>query len=193
RVDVSGHTGGNNITNRSGSFSVTYSPTPKIRGNLFATYQKTAFSVTAQVEYTGSGKLNIQNGWIGPGDTATFVRQFGGEPYSPSAGPPICEAVGLPDGCENPVTVSYHPNRDRTVTSNDLPSWTTLNLNFSYDFGRSRRMSLDRFESLNLFFNIDNVGDRVPTFFSGTGAGGISAALFSGRGRTYRAGVRMEF
>ena len=55
------------------------------------------------------------------------------------------------------------------------------------------RSSLDRFESLNLFFNIDNVGDRVPTFFSGTGAGGINTALFSGMGRTYRAGVRMEF
>src|SRR5690606_17515620 len=178
RIDVSGQTGGNNITNSFGSFSNNYSPTPRIRGNLFTTYQKNAFAITAQIQYVGSGKLNVQNGWLAPGDTATFVRQSGGEPYSPSAPPPICEGIGLPADCENPITVSYHPNRDRTVTSNELPSWTTLNLNISYDFGRSRRVSLDRFESLNVFLNIDNVGDRIPTFFSGTGAGGLNTALF---------------
>jgi outer membrane receptor protein involved in Fe transport len=46
---------------------------------------------------------------------------------------------------------------------------------------------------LSAYLNIDNVGDRIPTFFSGTGAGGINTALFSGMGRQYRMGVRMEF
>jgi len=67
-----------------------------------------------------------------------------------------------------------------------------LTLNFNYDFGRSR-LQLDRFEALSAYLNIENVGDRIPTFFSGTGAGGINTALFSGMGRSFRMGVRMEF
>jgi outer membrane receptor protein involved in Fe transport len=54
-------------------------------------------------------------------------------------------------------------------------------------------LQLDRFESLSDYFNIENVGDRVPTFFSGTGAGGINTSLYSALGRQYRLGVRMEF
>jgi outer membrane receptor protein involved in Fe transport len=73
-----------------------------------------------------------------------------------------------------------------------LPSWTTLNLNFNYDFGRSR-FNFDRFESLSAYLNITNVGDRIPNFFSGNGAGGLNTTYFSGMGREYRMGVRMEF
>ena len=40
---------------------------------------------------------------------------------------------------------------------------------------------------------VENIGDRTPDFFSGTGAGGINTSLYSGLGRQYRMGVRMEF
>ena len=91
-----------------------------------------------------------------------------------------------------PLYQPYDPDVERTVSEGETPSWTTLNLNFSYDFGRSR-FQLDRFESLTAYFNIENVGYRTPTFFSGTGAGGINSSLFSAIGRQYRMGIRMEF
>jgi outer membrane receptor protein involved in Fe transport len=70
--------------------------------------------------------------------------------------------------------------------------WTTLNLNFRYDFGLSN-LGLDNFESLEAYFNITNVGDRVPDFYSGNGAGGINTTFFSGMGRQYELGVQMRF
>jgi len=178
RTDVSGQTGSRNLEGGFAGFGTTnYSPTPRIRGNLFLTYNKNAFTMTAQAIYTGAGKLNLESGWLGPGDATIYTRYSNGI-VDPSG--PVNQYVG------------YDPNLDRTVFSNDLPSWTTLNLNFSYDFGRSR-MQLDRFESLTAYVNIENVGDRIPTFISGTAAGGLNTALFSGFGRSYRMGVRMEF
>jgi hypothetical protein len=174
RYDVSGQTGGNNITNGFGSFSVNYSPTPRIRGNLFMTYSKNAFSVTGQAQYTGRGRLNNQNRWIGPGESILHQEYNNGAPFG------------------DPVLVEYAPNLARTTTQPETPSYTTLNVNLNYDFGLSR-MQLDRFENLNVYLNIENIGDRIPTFFSGVDAGGINAALFSGMGRQYRMGVRMEF
>ena len=182
--NVAGQNGGNQIATYFGSFAVNYSPTPKIRGNLFMTYSKNAFSLTAQARYTGTGKLNLQNGWLAPGDSHTYQRYRGGVPSSATT------PAGCPEGCA--VTVEYADDIIRTVDNNDIPSWTTLNLNFNYDFGRSRFL-LEQFESLNVYLNIENVGDRIPTFFSGIGAGGINTSLYSGFGRSYRMGVRMEF
>jgi outer membrane receptor protein involved in Fe transport len=177
-TDVSGQTGSRNLEGGFSGFGTTnYSPTPRIRGNLFLTYNKNAFTMTAQAIYTGAGKLNVESGWLGPNDGTYYTRYSNG--FIDVAGP-VNQYVG------------YDPNLDRTVYSNDLPSWTTLNMNFSYDFGRSR-FQLDRFESLSAYLNIENIGDRIPTFISGTGAGGLNTSLFSGMGRSYRMGVRMEF
>jgi hypothetical protein len=176
-LDVSGQTGGNNLANYFGTFSTNYSPTPKIRGNLFLTYSKNAFSVTAQARYTGTGKLSKQNNWLAPGDSTYWTLYVNDAPSTDA---------------DYPLFQPYDPNVERTVSDGDTPSWTTLNLNFNYDFGLSR-FQLDRFESLSAYFNIENVGDRVPTFFSGTGAGGINTSLYSALGRQYRLGVRMEF
>lgn len=174
RHDVSGQTGGNNITESFGSFGVNYSPTPRIRSNLFMTYNKNAFSVTAQARYTGSGKLNLQDRWLAPGDVFTYI------PHS----------QGLATG--GPITVNYDPDIERTSTVQELPSFTTLNLNLNYDLALSR-FDVERFEAMSVYLNIENIGDRIPSFFSGTGAGGINTALFSGMGRSYRIGVNMEF
>jgi outer membrane receptor for Fe3+-dicitrate len=133
--------------------------------------------VTAQARYTGTGKLSKQNGWLAPGDSTWWTLYVNDEPSTNE---------------DYPLNQPYDPDVERTVSSGDTPSWTTLNLNFSYDFGRSR-LQLDRFESLNAYFNIENVGDRIPTFFSGTGAGGINSALYSALGRQFRMGVRMAF
>lgn len=169
RRDVSGQTGSNGLGNIFGSFGYNYSPTPEFSGNMFMTYTKNAFRVTGQVRYTGSGELNLQDGWIGPGETGSYVNSEG-------------ETVSVP----------YAPNLDRTVSGGDLPSWATLNVNFGYDFGRSQ-MALNRFENLSVYLNITNIGDRVPDFFSGTGAGGINTTYYSGMGREYELGLRMQF
>jgi hypothetical protein len=144
---------------------------------LFLTYSKNAFSVTAQARYTGTGKLSKQNNWLAPGDSTYWTLYVNDAPSTDA---------------DYPLFQPYDPNVERTVSDGDTPSWTTLNLNFNYDFGLSR-FQLDRFESLSAYFNIENVGDRVPTFFSGTGAGGINTSLYSALGRQYRLGVRMEF
>jgi outer membrane receptor protein involved in Fe transport len=88
--------------------------------------------------------------------------------------------------------VTYDPTLLNTVSNGALPSWTTLNLNFNYDFSRSR-FQFDRFESLSVYMDVDNAGDRIPGFFSGTNAGGLNTTYFSGLGRQYNLGVRMEF
>jgi hypothetical protein len=141
---------------------------------IMRTYSKNAFSVTGQAQYTGRGRLNNQNRWIGPGESILHQEYNNGAPFG------------------DPVLVEYAPNLARTTTQPETPSYTTLNVNLNYDFGLSR-MQLDRFENLNVYLNIENIGDRIPTFFSGVDAGGINAALFSGMGRQYRMGVRMEF
>jgi hypothetical protein len=41
--------------------------------------------------------------------------------------------------------------------------------------------------------DVDNAGDRIPDFFSGRNAGGLNTTYFSGMGRQYNLGVRMEF
>jgi outer membrane receptor protein involved in Fe transport len=116
--------------------------------------------------------LNNQDGWIGPGEAGYYTDQATGQLIGP---------------------FPYDVTRDRTVTDSTLPSWATLNLNFSYDFSRSR-LSFDRFRSLELYMNIENVGDRIPDFFSSNnGIGGLNTTYFSGMGRQYRMGVRMSF
>jgi hypothetical protein len=147
-----------------------YTPTPRISGNMFMTYRKNAFSVTGQVRYIGSGKLSNQRLWYGPGQFAS---------YTGSASSGFQQAA-------------WGPGLTQTVTSNDLPSWATLNLGFEYDFSRSR-LQLDRFESLRVYVDIDNIADRVPNFFSGTGAGGVNTTFFNTQGRVYQMGVRMQF
>jgi len=168
RTNVAGQTGSNGLTNVFGSFGINYSPTPRIRGNMWMQYNKNAFTVSGQVFYTGKGRLNIQDGWISEGEFATYT--------------------------ENGVlqVAQYDPDIVDTVSAGALPSWATMNLNFNYDFARSR-FAMDSFEGLSVFLNITNVGDRLPNFFSGRQAGGINTTYFSGMGREYNVGVRMEF
>jgi hypothetical protein len=164
--DVSGQTGSNGIGSSIGTVTnyLQYSPTPRISGNMFMTYSKNAFSVTGQVRYIGTGRLNNQQQWVGPGEAG----------FNPTG------------------TYQYAPGLRGTITRGDLPSWTTLNVNLTYDFSRSR-FAFDRFEELETYINIENIGDRTPDFFSGTSAGGVNATYFSGMGRQYRLGVRMQF
>src|SRR5690606_36639131 len=105
-----------------GGFGINYSPTPNLSSNLYITYTKGAFSVTGQARYVGTGRLNLQSGWIGYGETGYLTELATGEktyvPFAPDPDPNV-------------------PNRTRenTVSDPDLPSWTTVNLNFNYDFG----------------------------------------------------------
>jgi outer membrane receptor protein involved in Fe transport len=165
--DVSGQTGSEGIASfwgwAAGAFT-NYAPTPRISANAFLTYQKNAFSTTGQIRYVGSGDLNNQNLWLGPGDCRSGATE----------------------------TVCYNVSRAQMITSNKLPSWTTLNLNFEYDFSASR-FSFDRFESLSVYMNIDNVADRIPDFLTGNATGAQNPTFFSVTGRTYRMGVRMQF
>jgi iron complex outermembrane recepter protein len=170
RTDVAGQTGGNVGGFFGNGFGVNYSPTPKFSGNMFMTYTRKALSVTSQVRYVGPGRLNKQSGWIAAGDTGVYVN------------PTTRQQVSVP----------FAPNLTNTVTRSDLPSWATLNLNVSYDFGRSS-FALEQFDSLTAYLNIENIGDRIPDFYSGTGPGGINTTFFSGLGRQIRLGVRMEF
>jgi hypothetical protein len=164
--DVSGQTGSNGIGSALGTVGtyLQYSPTPRISSNAFLTYAKNAFSLTGQVRYIGTGRLNNQQQWVGPGESG----------FNPS-GP-----------------YNYQPGLRGTITRGDLPSWTTLNVNLSYDFSASR-FSFDRFEQLQTYINIENIGNRTPDFFSGTSAGGVNATYFNGMGRQYRLGVRLQF
>lgn len=167
RINAAGQTGSNGLNRENFNLGTNYSPTPDLSGNMFFTYQKNAFSLTGQVRYVGTGKLYVQEGWISEGEV--------GYPNEDGTG-------GTP----------YAWDRSNTVSDSTLPSWTTLNLNFSYDFSSSR-LPLNRFQSLSVYLNIENVGDRVPDFFSGTGPGGVNTIFFSGIGREYRMGVRMQF
>src|SRR5690606_15530284 len=179
RRNVAGQTGSNGLGDFFGGFGINYSPTPDISGNMFVTYSKNAWSLTGQARYVGAGRLNLQSGWIGPGESGCLTEGTGAVvcyPYAPDPSPTVANRT-----------------RENTVSDPDLPSWTTLNLSFNYDFGRSRALNFENFESLSAFINITNVGDRIPTFFSGTGPGGLNTTLFSGMGREYRLGVRMEF
>jgi outer membrane receptor protein involved in Fe transport len=171
RRNVAGQTGSNGLANIFGGLGINYSPTPDISGDVSLTYTRNAFSLTGEVRYTGSGKLNLQESWIGPGETG-YYRQINNDSIQFSA--------------------TYNPTLENTTNQPDLPSWTILNLSFNFDFGRSA-LSLDRFESLSAYLNINNVGDQIPTFFSGTGAGGLNTTFYSAMGREYRLGMRMEF
>jgi hypothetical protein len=150
------------------------------------TYQKDAFSVTSQLRYLGEGRLNVTDGWIGPGDVGKFTGAIADADTDPVSGQNPCSAVGQAVSCP------YDPRLENTVTKSTLPSWTTMNLNIAYDFSRSRR-SFDAFESFQVYLNITNVGDRVPGFYSGWGAGGINSTYFSGMGRQYELGLQMTF
>jgi hypothetical protein len=175
--DVSGQTGSNGLGSAWGSnasYYLSYTPTPRISSNMFMTYAKNAFSLTGQVRYIGSGRLNTQQPWIGPGETSSSTVT--------TLGPTFGQQFNY----------GYNTDLRSTITSNDLPSWATLNVNVGYDFSASR-FSFDRFEELQVYLNVENIGDRVPDFFSGTGAGGINTTYFSGMGRQYRLGMRMQF
>jgi len=165
--DVSGQTGSNGLGSTFGFAApvlLNYSPTPRINGNMFMTYSKNALTMTSQIRYIGSGRLNNQQQWIGPGERGN----------NPTGG------------------YYYAPGLFGTVTDSTLPSWTTLNLTFEYDFSSSS-LQIERFEGLSAYIDIDNVANRTPDFFSGNGAGGINTTYFSGIGREYRLGVRMQF
>jgi hypothetical protein len=166
RMDVSGQTGSNGLNRQNFNLGTNYSPTPRISGNAWLTYGKNAFTVTGQLRYVGTGRLYVQEGWIGPGEVGyPNTHGTGGTPYAANLG--------------------------NTVAQPTLPSWTTLNLTMEYNFARSR-FAFDRFESLSTYINVENAADRIPDFFSGSGPGGVNTTYFSGLGRQIRLGVRME-
>jgi outer membrane receptor protein involved in Fe transport len=178
-LDVSGQTGSQGIGSiwswAAGAFT-NYAPTPRISGNLFLTYNKNAFTTTGQIRYVGTGDLTNQTLWVAPGDCQTWYPGY---------------SIFTPNNL-NTATQCYDPARGQMVTDNDLPSWTTLNLTFEYDFSRSAA-SMERFESLSVYFDIDNVADKVPEQFTGNGTGAQNTTFFSIMGRTYRLGARMQF
>ena len=148
-LDVSGQTGSSGLGSIWGSNSssfLQYTPTPRISGNMFVTYAKNAFTFTGQIRYIGTGRLNNQQQWIGPGEQGFNVNG----------------------------RYNYAPGLRGTITDSTTPSWTTLNLNFSYDFSSSR-FSFDNFEELQAYITIDNAANKTPDFFSGTGPGGVYA------------------
>jgi len=183
-TNVVGQTGSNGgisaFPGEGGGFGINYSPVPKLSSNLWLTYEKNAFSFTSQIRYLGSGRLNIGDGWIGPGDAGFFF----GAPAAPAD--PYCTGAG------GRVACPYDARLENTVASSRLPSWTTLTLNLRYDFGRSA-WAPENFNSLAAYINITNVGDRVPDFYSGYGAGGVNSTFFSGMGRQLELGVQMSF
>jgi iron complex outermembrane receptor protein len=186
-VGQTGSSGNVSIYNgEGGGFGINFNPVPEFSSNLWMTYQKDAFSVTSQLRYLGEGRLNVTDGWIGPGDVGKFTGAIADADTDPVSGQNPCSAVGQAVSCP------YDPRLENTVTKSTLPSWTTMNLNIAYDFSRSRR-SFDAFESFQVYLNITNVGDRVPGFYSGWGAGGINSTYFSGMGRQYELGLQMTF
>jgi hypothetical protein len=68
RTNVAGQTGANVGGSFGSSFGVNYSPVPNISSNMWFTYGKNALQIGAQVRYIGTGRLNNQDGWIGPGE-----------------------------------------------------------------------------------------------------------------------------
>ena len=170
RTNVAGQTGANGLTNARGAFNINYSPTPELSGNAFLSYNKNAFTVTGQLRHVGSGRLNLQETWIGPGECESYL-----------------------DGDAGSQVACYDPDVTDTVSFGDLPSWTTANLNFNYDFSRSPRFQFDRFEAMSVYLNIENVANKLPDFFSGRQAGGVNTTYFGALGRQYDLGVRMQF
>lgn len=149
--DVVGQTGG---LYSGGNVFANYTATPEWSGNLYGTYRKGPFSVTAQGRYVGEGAVSTL--WVGPEDP-----RWGAE-------------------------------RWYTMDINKLPSWTTWNATFSYDFARSRSAPA-RFSTMNLQLVVDNVFDKQPSFWSGGGIGGVNTRFFSGMGRAYRLRLNTEF
>ncbi|HEX6993783.1 MAG TPA: TonB-dependent receptor plug domain-containing protein [Gammaproteobacteria bacterium] len=151
RQDVVGQTGG---LYSGGNVFANYTATPEWSANLYGTYRKGPFSVTAQARYIGEGKVSTL--WVGPED--------------PRWGPELWYTMDI----------------------NTLPSWTTWNATFNYDFAQSR-FAPSRFQSFRVGLVVDNVFDRQPDFWSGGSIGGINQRFFSGMGRSYRLNLNMEF
>ncbi len=80
----------------------------------------------------------------------------------------------------------FDVNQTNSVTSNDLPSFTTWNLSGSYDF------NFGDLKKLQAFLTIDNLFDKEPPFSAGQ-VGGVNGVYFDSMGRMYRVGMRMEF
>jgi iron complex outermembrane receptor protein len=86
----------------------------------------------------------------------------------------------------DPSSPSYDPNLVGSITDNTVPSATYVNLTSSYNF---RFTGLQRTE---VFLTVNNLFDREPPFANGS-VGGTNAVFFDTMGRTYRAGVRLQF
>ena len=137
-----------------GNVFANYTATPEWSGNLFGTYRKNAWSITAQARYTGTGLGSVF--WVGPEDPR------------------------------------WAPDTHFTISRNRMPSWTTWNTTFNYDFGRSQ-FALSRFNEMSLALTIDNLFDRQPGFWSGGNIAGVNTRMFSGMGRSYRMNFSMAF
>jgi hypothetical protein len=173
--DVSGQTGSQGFGSGwswAAPLYTNYAPTPRISGNTFVTYNKNAFSTTGQIRYVGSGDLTKQAVWLGPGECGTWYSGF-----------PVATT---------PNYQCFDPTRSQMITSNKLPSWTTVNLTFEYDFSRSR-FNFDRFNTLSIYLDIDNVTDKLPDMLTGNGTGGQNPTFFSVMGRTMQVGARLAF
>jgi iron complex outermembrane receptor protein len=91
---------------------------------------------------------------------------------------------------QNPKTgpgePGYDPNLTYSTTDATIPSYQVVNLNGSYDF---KWFGL---QNVQVFANVSNLFDKDPPFSAGQ-VGGVNATFFDALGRTYRAGMRVQF
>ena len=170
RRNVAGQVGMNQIGSFFGGVGVNYEPNPSWQGNFWATYTWEALASTLQIRYVGSGRLSNQGGWIGPGESGTYID------------PTTHKAVG-------PIT--YASNLDSTINNPTAPSWTIFSLHFNYSFADTRFGS-GKLGGLSLYAHIENLFDKQPSAYTGRDAGGINAVLYSGLGRQYQVGFHYQ-
>jgi len=85
-----------------------------------------------------------------------------------------------------PQDSGYDPNLTGSVSDNTVPSAVYVSLTGSYN------LPFTSLQSFQVWASINNLTDRDPPFANG-GIGGANAIFFDSLGRTYRAGVRMQF
>jgi len=85
-----------------------------------------------------------------------------------------------------PGDPGYDPTLTYSTSDSTVPSYQVVNLNGSYDF---KWFGL---ENVQLYGNVSNVFDKDPPFSAGA-VGGVNATFFDALGRTYRAGMRVQF
>jgi iron complex outermembrane recepter protein len=85
-----------------------------------------------------------------------------------------------------PGDPGYDPGLTYSTSDSTVPSYQVVSLNGSYDF---KWFGL---ENVQLYGNVSNLFDKEPPFSAGA-VGGVNATFFDALGRTYRAGMRVQF